>query len=311
MRVYSLIGLSLVLASAACGPGGEPECTAATSGANAKYVTNSLKAPANQRDLAYDLIGAGKTFNQLGAIMSILASQGLDPATALNEAVTSGDVLMGLDLSADDLANSNCAACKVNALNKPAMPPRFDGSDVLTINTGMGGGTILGKLTNSQFRGNNPAKTSNPVTLEMSIVLVPGGAPTKLVLNGAYVQFTRSGDNVMSGQINGAIKNSDVMGNIIPSVAQLLTDQIAGDPNGSTEMQIKKLFDTGGCGTAMADDNVIASCELAESSIIKSVLRPDVQMFDASGAYKPNAANETPDSLSVGLGFTATKASIN
>ena len=77
----------------------------------------------------------------------------------------------------------------------------------------------------------------------------------------------------------------------------------------SSTMQILTIFDVGGCGNAQAMDCRIDPCEVAENSIIKKVLAPDVQIFDANGNYAPNKQNTTPDSMSVGLGFTAVQAS--
>jgi len=57
-----------------------------------------------------------------------------------------------------------------------------------------------------------------------------------------------------------------------------------------------------------AKDGVISSCEVATNSLIKNVLAPDVQIFDSSGNYHPNAANTDKDSLSIGVGFTAVPA---
>jgi hypothetical protein len=65
--------------------------------------------------------------------------------------------------------------------------------------------------------------------------------------------------------------------------------------------------DAGTC--AQAGDGVISTCEVATNSIIKNILAPDVQMFSNDGlTYAPNPANTHKDSLSVGVGFTAVKA---
>ena len=97
-------------------------------------------------------------------------------------------------------------------------------------------------------------------------------------------------------------------------------------------MQIASLFDTGGkadssCTTggcknpttgdgtrkgmcASATDNIVDVCEVSTNTLVQSLLAPDVQLFDSTGAYKPNKDKTTAvkDSLSVGLGFTAVGA---
>jgi hypothetical protein len=115
---------------------------------------------------------------------------------------------------------------------------------------------------------------------------------------------------LMAGQINGAIKNTDVQNNIIPNVAMLLDQRVTANPTGSTEKQILQIFDIGCDGMPQyKGDGHIEVCEVADNSIIKNVLNPDVQMFDANGNYHPNPANTMRDSLSLGLGFAGVKAS--
>ena len=58
-------------------------------------------------------------------------------------------------------------------------------------------------------------------------------------------------------------------------------------------------------------DGMVGVCEVSGNSIIKNVLNPDVQMFDSAGNYHPNPANTNQVSLSLGLGFTAVKATFH
>ena len=45
------------------------------------------------------------------------------------------------------------------------------------------------------------------------------------------------------------------------------------------------------------------------NSTIQAVFAPDVQIYDANGNYAPNKTNAMKDSLSIGFGFTAVRAS--
>jgi hypothetical protein len=90
--------------------------------------------------------------------------------------------------------------------------------------------------------------------------------------------------------VNGAIKISDVM-------------------NSVQRKQLLQIFDIGcASNSALKGDGHIATCEVSENAIIQNVLQPDVQLFDSNGNFSPNSANTDKDSLSVGLGFTAVRA---
>ena len=188
--------------------------------------------------------------------------------------------------------------------------PVYDGTDqFMTDTTNFAGAQFAGRITNGLFSSNNPATTTHPVTINMQLPLVAGAAPVSLNIIGAHIQFRVSNGKIMGGQINGAIKSSDVMNTIIPNVAMLLNDRVVASPMGSTEKQILQIFDIGCTGhMEYKMDGMIETCEVSDNSIIKNVLNPDVQMFDAGGQYKPNPMNTNKDSLSLGLGFTAVKA---
>jgi hypothetical protein len=101
---------------------------------------------------------------------------------------------------------------------------------------------------------------------------------------------------VLTGQLNGAIKQTDVDNTIIPAVATLLNEELHM-PNASAEIAA---FDTNGDGT-------ITAAEVMNNPIISSVIKADVQLFQ-NGVYDPNPANTAPDSLSIGLQLTAVQA---
>ncbi|MCU1280882.1 MAG: hypothetical protein JWM53_4428, partial [bacterium] len=175
-----------------------------------------------------------------------------------------------------------------------------------------------------KFNSAPPSTTTHPVTASVLLPLVAGAPPINITLQGAHLQFTRKSDGtVTGGTLQGGIKNQDVQTQIVPAVASLLTNKLMNDmPQTSTDMQISSLFDTGGkadpacngaCknpdGTcAMVKDNKIDICEVSTNNLVQSLLAPDVQLFDASGAYHPNKDNTTKDSLSLGLGFGAVGA---
>jgi hypothetical protein len=328
--IISLVSL-LPLGFAACGSDSSGDCTPGAGGNTAKYVANAVMVPMQRQDYAIDLNGDGRVDNQLGNIIGALEGQMLHVQDGVNTAVMNGTlVLLTSEASTDATFQSDgCASSTVN-VGKSMMNPDFSGNGTFTIDTGQQGGTFAGPIKAGKFSSAPPSTTKKPVTLSIQLPLVSGAAPVTLKVNGAHLQFTRgSGGMITGGQLNGAIKSDDVQMNIIPNVATLLTSRVKADPTSSTNMQILSIFDNGGkadaaCGgttcknpsygdrpgmCAVAHDNIIDTCEVSTAGLIQNVLAPDVQMFDAAGNYAPNANNTMKDSLSIGLAFTAVKAS--
>jgi hypothetical protein len=275
-----------------------------------------------------DLNGDGKTDNQLGNIIGALIAQNLNTQEGVNTSIAEGNLVLLFQANANSLDASDCASVDAavgNSIVAPAMPD-FSGNGMFTKNNAIGGGTFRGKITGGVFNSNSPVTTMMPTELTIALPLA-GSTPVNLKITGAHLQYTKSGDGVMKGQLNGAIKSEDVQKEIIPNVAKLLSDRITAEPNNPTNMMVLNIFDTGGadegcmggCNNSMnaqpgeaacgiKTDKKIQTCEVSTNSIIKNVLAPDVQLFQG-GVYKPNMANTTKDSLSLGLAFTGVKAS--
>jgi hypothetical protein len=345
MKVCSLIcALTATVFVAGCGSSGGTNpngCTAVTMGAEGKSVANTLLVPQKKADYAMDLNGDAKLDNQLGNIIGALASQGLNPQDSVNKSLMDGSVVLLLDAKADSLTESSCGSVVVQPGMQTAAPPKYDGTDTFTPDPAIGSGTFKGVISGSKFNSNSPLMGDTVMTVQLP--LVSGAAPIALTIHGAHIQFTRgtgATEPLNNGQINGAIKATDVQMSIIPAVAGLLTQNVAN--GGASAAQILMIFDTGGgtdgstCATtkdcngqptgtpacknpgfgprantcADACDNTIDTCEVANNSIIKNVLAPDIQMFAADGqTYMPNKDNTMKDSLSLGLSFTGVKAS--
>jgi hypothetical protein len=150
-----------------------------------------------------------------------------------------------------------------------------------------------------------------------------------VALSGAHIQFENSGNGLVAGQINGAIRESDVTAFVLPALATSFNTVAQRSPCDTTCMNVRTIFDTGGTGDplcspdlgpaatcrnpdgscAVAGDHIVSQCEVTTNSIMKNIFAPDVAMFDASGNYHPDPTNATKDSLSVGFGFVAVGAS--
>ena len=287
--------------------------------------------PQQRSDYAIDLNGDGRVDNQLGNIIGALTGQGLDVQSGVDMATADGTLVLLMSETSTDATfqTDSCATANVQ-LGQSVTNPDFSGSGHFTVDSGQQGGMFNGPIKVGKFSSAPPSTTKTPVSLTILLPLVAGAAPVKLVVQGAHLQFTRDASGkVTGGQLNGGILETDVQMNIIPNVAEILSNKLMNDnPQTSTDTQIASIFDNGGkadpacsAGTcknpsygprpgmcAAAKDNVIDTCEVSTAGLIQNVLAPDVQLFDANGKYAPNKDNTTKDSLSLGLAFTAVGA---
>jgi hypothetical protein len=331
---------AFAIAGALAGCGGDDAIPAVTMGPpagspKAQYVVSKLLIPTSRMTFGMDLNGDGTKDNQLGNILGTLKSQGLDTQASVDVAVSTGEVVILLDeLSIDPTFSADSGAqADVFIGNSLPMGSMLDvtGKGMFTVNTAPGKGTFLGRIANSVFNSNSPVTAKVPVQATLALPLVMGGMPVQLSVTAAHLQFTRSGTGLMMGQLNGAVSNTDVQNTIIPSVAKVLDDRVTKDPTGGQNGQILSIFDNGGaadaaCGTtcknpagsvradgtaspmcAAKGDGHIDLCEVSTNSIIKGLLTGDVQLFQ-NGAYSPQANPTAKDSLSLGVGFEAVKA---
>ena len=340
--LISLISI-LPLTFAACGGDGGSggDCTPGAGGNVGKFVADTLTTPTQRSDFAYDLTGSGRMENQLGIIMGALKQQGLDPQMGVTMALQSGQVVLLVSENSSDATFQTDACAQTTIQNGVSVKTPPTAGATYMVDSSATGGTFAGPIASGTFTSAASATTKSPVTMSLQLPLVPNSDPLKLTVVGAHVTYTQSGGKITSGQINGAIKKTDIDSTVIPKVATLLQNKLMMDKGmlTSTDMSILSLFDTGGsagampagctmscsgtcqnpmtagdprsCMCAAASDSIVDLCEVSTNSIIKSVLAPDVQMFDASGNYAPNPmpTATSKDSLSLGLKFTAVKAS--
>jgi hypothetical protein len=131
---------------------------------------------------------------------------------------------------------------------------------------------------------------------------------------GIAFDVRADGSAISNGQFTGSVKQTDVQRQLVPAFAAAMNDRIQNNPGTPTAQAIQQLFDKGGCtnpdGTvAQAGDGKIDVCELLTSPLLMTLLQPDVQIWDAQGNYAPNPLRGSPDSMSIGLAFSATAAS--
>jgi hypothetical protein len=322
----SLLAALAVVGLVGCSSGGVEECTTVSGSNKAQYVANTLTLPPSSRDFAFDANGSGPK-NQLGNLIAGLSTM-LDPQSAVNTALTNGSLILLTDEISSDAtfqSDTGCASSTIS-IGKSMPMPDFTGAGTFTVD--MAGATFKGKITAGKFASNPTKSTTMPVGLTIPLPLVQGAPAVMISVTGAQLTYTRDATGKVSGGVlNGVIKKTDVDTKVIPSVAVLLNNTIAAAATGTadqmkTAKSLLDFFDNGGaadpaCGMACKNldgscaakgDGKVGDCELSTSSVIMNFLRADVQMFDAAGNWKPNADNTTKDALTLGLGFTAVKA---
>jgi hypothetical protein len=274
-----------------------------------------------------DLDGDGKVDNAFSLIVSVLAGQGLDVQSGVDASVATGQQVSIVEITSHDPTLQNDGGAVVVFENgQPMANPDFSGKGTFTVDNLSSPSQFIAGLAGGSFNSPDPVATKNPVHLGLRLALFAGAKPVTLPLNGAHISFRvgPSGQGgLMSGELQGSVRTTDIDGVIIPQLALFLTARIQGAPPGDPMADaIRKLFDTGGCtnpdGTmAKKGDNRIDVCELFSNAVIGTLFGADVQIFNPPGSnnYAPVPRPQVVDprnrdSLSIGIGFTAVPATI-
>jgi hypothetical protein len=292
-------------------------------------VANMVTVPTDRNMFALDLNGDGRVDNQLGNIIGALTQQGIDSQLTIRDAVIAGSDIILFDQGSNDpfFNFDSCASLTLLTGLATALPPAYNGTDVFTIDNSVAPTFLAGPIGAGRFDSVNVTPTLQPLTATVKLPFAGTLIPVPLVGVRVSLRPSTTPGIAMTGQINGAIRNSDVQGVVVPAIARALTAQVTANPNLPSSQSILSLFDSGGTrdlscpatdpgcrnpdGTcARARDNIISTCEVGTSGLIQNVLAPDVQLFSDDGSvYQPNRDNTHKDSLSVGLGVTLVNAS--
>lgn len=271
------------------------------------FIQNTLKLPKNDAEetqFGLDLDGDGDVDNALGNVMSILTAQGGDIQGQVDEAIASGDIVLLHSIRTDDDTFTNDSTVKWQVyLGEVSSPPTFSGTDMATVAADSPNNAfVTGPMIGGMFNGG-----PNVVTVQLS--LVEGGMPITLNLVGARIKGKLSPTGCSEANLGGAITEEDLDGQVLPAIADMMTDELKDPANmctatgctGSSAADfIQKTFDT--------DDNLeISFMELKNNSLIKTFLKPDVDLLDSSGKFNPRV-DGMEESLSLGVRFSCVRA---
>lgn len=267
------------------------------------YVTNALRLPTNNTEatnLGRDVDGDGDRENDLGLVLASLAGQGVDIASAQQEAITTGEIVMLHSLRASSLANTRNATWQV-WYGAPTPDPDLTGTGRFTLRTKQPHSLKLAAKI-SDHRVVTAAGTI-PVRLDI------GADPFLIKMTKAKVFATCYHKACSKGRISGAVSEQQIDAKIIPELAQIIQAVVSADCPGpgpescaadSTGKTLQDLFDEN-------DDLVITADELRNNDLIQSILAPDLDLVKADGT--PGKDGEK-DALSFGFGFTTVHATL-
>lgn len=255
------------------------------------YRITTMTLPSGPGMYALDLNGDGQGDNALGGIISTMSQGGFGAQAYVDAALADRSEAFALDLLQDDSGQLAATLGETAAGHRAGFfcHPLSYGSDVI----GYRGATL-------------------PVELDFTLTFA---AYVQVTLTAAALVLSVDGDGKLHGQLNGAVRAEQVRKNVIPGIAQLMTQKLQANPDAPESDNLRRFFDIGdGAGGACANldgsfsqpkDGFVGDCEVANSVIAQSVLVADVDLFDDAGRYAPNLQNTRKDSLSVGVGFTA------
>lgn len=296
-----------------------------------QFVADAVLLPTSS--LATDPTGYGFDFNgdespenKLGSLLSILnslSSNAGSPQDSVDQAIqVTGTFLILFEVKADSMVNSNCMGLEVStALQKPNAD--FNGNGHFTQTSYQS--DLTGTIVDQKLATQNPFTADEPFTIQVKLPLVTGSPAVELTLSSAVVRGEldlTTPNRINEGRIFGAVKNKDLREKTLPAIAVSLTAILTGNYDPGTQDAIRNLLDKGNCGTALAGDDVIDTCELTDGALA-SAFTPDLDLYsdtsrDADGntigsygVYDPKVSVENSldnDSLSFGVAFTAVKA---
>lgn len=289
-----------------------------------QYVVNQLTLPATFMEafeLGVDLDGDSnaRPDNQLGQVIAAVRDQSDLPVQSnVDRALDQGQTIALIHLAASTLESSFRARADLYLGEDPSTPPcsdiacgqHFDGETRFeTSADGQPRHPIEGLIFQSRFRGDH-----GQMTLELP--LLAGQPPLTVDLIGVVMEADVSEDGLISGKIGAALPAYELETTLLPLVVDLIAQETADDcsepdaqpgcctPGSDGELVFQLLDGDNDC--------LIDLDEILTHPLIGTLLIPDVDLLDARGVYDPALHRQdldgVPDSLSLGVGFTAVGA---
>ena len=303
MRRHGVLGAALAVLTVISGTATVTDTAEAATRTRHDYVANAVRLPTtNTEAAAYarNIDGESGPDNALGQFFATMSAQGLDLSGFQAEAVTSGQLVMLHSLRTASLKSTKTATWQVR-YGVPTETPDFSGQGTFTVDP------LAARSAKIPAKIKDHHVSTAAATLPVSLDLGAGSVTLSVVKGRIFATCNKSG--CTNGRVNGAITKTEVDETFIPGLVAMLQPLVARDCPGpdasscvdqSAGKTIVSLFDTD-------DDLVITDQELLDSPLVQTVLAPDVDLFDAEGAPGHDGV---ADSLSLGIGFTAVRATL-
>ena len=232
--------------------------------------------------------------------VALTSNSDADVQGQIDGAVAAGSVVLLHSVRADDLGADRSVSWQVYGGEASGAPPAFDGTDSFTLGDGTSS-PIIGRTSGGFYEATKDGAGALTVRLQISEAAVP----LALDLIAARVEATVD-ETGCSGRLGGAVTMEQIDRELIPSVVTMMNAAIARDPgcpeaceSGTSAALIVDVFDEN-------MDGMVTETEIKDSSIIQTLLSPDLDLLDASGAFAPD---DVADSISLGVGFDCVPAS--
>ncbi|MEZ4401226.1 MAG: hypothetical protein R3B06_14465 [Kofleriaceae bacterium] len=221
-----------------------------------------------------DLDGDGHPDNQLGRLIDVLGSLGLAVNDAGAEQFASGELRIAHVVRADSLDDGTAAW---TLRSGAGAPPRFDGTDQLTLPVADGG--MVGRIVGGRFE-------ARAGELTLRVPLFPGQPAMAIPVVDGVVQLALRGG--CGGTLAGAIGPA-ALDALVDVMAAEAVAHLAAHPDHPFTATAIRFLDSDG-------DGRVSAAEVADLAL--GLLVPDVDL-DGDGAA---------DHVAVGLGFDCVPA---
>jgi hypothetical protein len=284
-----LFALPVATALVACGGatgdprGGAPgPALGPQSGETQRFAVDAIRYPEKPADFAVDVNGDGLRENHFATVLGVFQVNQNDPGEHVGRLLASGRLAPTVEITSDDPSLQNASNVR------------------LRIAEGKLEAIVQGTLTKGAFASPRAFKTSAPLTGEVRVPILTDSDPIVLPIVGLEVRLDVQEDGTLAGSIHGAVRKADLESRVLPEVHRAFNEMVAAHPELHTSAT--RYLDRDADGKVSFD-------EFKSSPLVQSFLKMDVQLYDANGAWAPNAKNTTPDAMSLGFGFHAKPSS--
>lgn len=271
-----------------------------------QWVITSIRLPEVAREATasgFDLDSDCRVDNALGQIQAAMTGLlGVSPNSIYAAMIGDGQLIQLIEVRAVSLENALGVGMGVhvgmdaddepsNNLGGQGVFVRDDQFSSIELVGRIDGGRLTAQLGRAPF----------PILFGESV------AATVVTLRAAAAELTFDGDTI-EGKLGGVLTRQQVEDELLPSLWQGFDAAIARDcptipcTANSAGETLLRYFDTN------PKDGQVSLEELRNSNLLRSLLRPDVDLFDSEGRHNPQCDGEK-DALSFGVSFTAVRAS--